>query len=143
MHAKFLLTRTVFRRSLPISGSGFAHSINFDDLDYRNRNNSEHVSCILLGLSKRPLRDDICASNLVVTRRRMYVLVHSGSSKYFIIVLQADSQKFVFQSIGSNRFKQSLQSRKFPFLDRRAIVSVNTVRLLGKLKVTFPKCFRR
>ena len=119
------LTRTVFRCSLPISGSVFAYSINFDGLDYRH--NSERVSCILLGLSKRPLRDDICASNLV-TRRRMYVLVHNGSSKYFLIVLQADSQRFVFQSIGSNRFKQSLQSRKFPFLDRRAIVSVSALK---------------
>ena len=72
----------------------------------------------------------------------MYVLVHSGSSKYFLIVIQADIQRFVFQSIGSNRFNQGRQSRKFPFLDRRAIVSVNTVRL-GKLKATFRKCFRR
>ena len=50
----------------------------------------------------------------------MYVLVHSGSSKYFLIVIQADSQRFVFQSI-SNRSKQS---DKFPFLDRGAIVPV-------------------
>ena len=51
---------------------------------------------------------------------RMYVLIHSGSSKYFLIVIQADSQRFVFKSIGN----RSKQSDKFPFLDRRAIVPV-------------------
>ena len=50
--------------------------------------------------------------------------------KYLLIIIQADSQRFVFQFIGSY---VSQQSGEFPFLDRRAIVPVETVRV-GKPK---------
>jgi hypothetical protein len=52
-------------------------------------------------------------------------------SKYFLIIIQADSQRFVFQFIGYNLSKQN---GKFPYLDRRAIVPVKTVRCIGKPK---------
>ena len=57
-------------------------------------------------------------------------------SKYFLIIIQADSQHFVVQLIGSHSSKDPskhrskyLTSREFPYLDRRAIVPVKKVRL--------------
>ena len=110
--------------SLP--SSDFAYSINVDGLQYvlDCRDNTERVCCILSLFPKTSawpwqkcvhFYEDQDVSPC--TQR---------SSKYFIIIIQADSQHFVFQFIGSSR---SQQSSKFPFLERRAIVPVKTVRI--------------
>ena len=123
--------RTVYLCLLP--SSDFALCINVDGLDYvlGSRNILERESRILC-LSK-----DV---RLIMSPWHKCIHFYKDQdvnydvspctqrSKYFLIIIQADSQRFVFQFIRSN-LPEQIGKFKFPFLDWRAIVPVKTVRI--------------
>lgn len=116
-----------------LHSSDFVLSIKVDGLDHvlDSRNNPERVSCSILRLSLK-----MSASpwhKCVHFYQDQDVSPCTQRSRYFLITIQADSQRFVFQLVGNPGSDRSKLNGEFPFLERRAIVPVKTARI-GKHK---------